>query len=144
MKKILIIGLLFFVLTEVVCIASCCINPNAQLLKVYDGDTITLLVDGEEICVRLECIDCYETSKINRAYKQAYLNKISIEEVVKRGKQSKKILKNLLQANPNISVKITGKDIYGRALGIIYANGINVNEYMVTKGGCMRYHYKKR
>ena len=88
-------------------------------------------------------IDCYETSKRDRAYKQAYLNKITIEEVVQKGKESKTILANLLQNQSNVTVKFTDTDNrYNRNVGIIYINDINVNEYMIKNGGCMAFEYK--
>ena len=93
--------------------------------------------------IRLSGIDCYETSKRDRAYKQAYLNKMSIEDVVKRGKESKEILTNILKNNNNITVRFTDVDKrYNRNVGIIYAGDINVNEYMVQNGGCMMFEYK--
>lgn len=43
-----------------------------EVLEVYDGDTIKVKVNnGNDFLIRLQGIDCYETSKINRAYKQA-------------------------------------------------------------------------
>ena len=62
-----------------------------EVLKILDGDTIKVKLDsGNKFSIRLIGIDCYETNKINRAYKQAYVNDISIEEVVKRGEDARK------------------------------------------------------
>ena len=122
--------------------AKACLE-NIKITKVTDGDTVKGIINGKEMSIRLSGIDCYETSKRDRAYKQAYLNKMSIEDVVKRGKESKEILTNILKSNNNITVRFTDIDKrYNRNVGIIYAGDINVNEYMVQNGGCMMFEYK--
>lgn len=111
--------------------------------KVSDGDTVKGVVNGKEIGIRLSGIDCYETSRRDRAYKQAYLNKMSIEDVISKGLQSKKILTNLLINNPNVKVRITDIDKrYNRAVGILYSGNININQYMIKQGGCLIYDYE--
>lgn len=118
-------------------------TESIRITKVTDGDTVKGIVNGKEISIRLTGIDCYETSKRDRAYKQAYLNKMTIEEVVQRGKASKEILTNLLRTNNNITVQFTDIDKrYKRNVGILYAGEVNVNEYMMQKGGCMCFEYK--
>ena len=118
-------------------------TESIRITKVTDGDTVKGIVNGKEISIRLTGIDCYETSKRDRAYKQAYLNKMTIEEVVQRGKDSKEILTNLLRKNNNITVQFTDIDKrYKRNVGILYAGEVNVNEYMMQKGGCMCFEYK--
>ena len=109
-------------------------------ITVLDGDTIHATVNNEKIKIRLSGIDCYETKPHLRAYKQAYLNKISLEEVMQRGKDSKNILQNHIDENKNnIYLKPDKMDKYGRVLGSIYARNENVNEYMLQEGGCFIY-----
>lgn len=133
--------LIILSVTEIVTAKACL--ENIKITKVTDGDTVKGIINGKEMSIRLSGIDCYETSKRDRAYKQAYLNKMSIEDVVKRGKESKEILTNILKNNNNITVRFTDVDKrYNRNVGIIYAGDINVNEYMVQNGGCMMFEYK--
>ena len=133
--------LIILSVTEIVTAKACL--ENIKITKVTDGDTVKGIINGKEMSIRLSGIDCYETSKRDRAYKQAYLNKMSIEDVVKRGKESKEILTNILNNNKNITVRFTDVDKrYNRNVGIIYAGDINVNEYMVQNGGCMMFEYK--
>ena len=133
--------LIIFISCELV-YSKACID-NIKITKITDGDTVKGIVNGKEISIRLSGIDCYETSKRDRAYKQAYLNKITIEEVVEKGKESKTILTNLLQNQNNVTVKFTDVDNrYNRNVGILYINNINVNEYMIKNGGCMPFEYK--
>lgn len=141
MKNFLILMLIIFISCELVCSKACL--DNIKITKITDGDTVKGIVNGKEITIRLSGIDCYETSKRDRAYKQAYLNKITIEEVVQKGKESKTILTNLLQNQNNITVKFTDVDNrYNRNVGILYINNININEYMIKNGGCMDFEYK--
>ena len=141
MKRFIITILIILSVAEIVTAKACL--ENIKITKVTDGDTVKGIINGKEMSIRLSGIDCYETSKRDRAYKQAYLNKMSIEDVVKRGKESKEILTNILKNNNNITVRFTDIDKrYNRNVGIIYAGDINVNEYMVQNGGCMMFEYK--
>lgn len=139
-KRIITAVLIAIFLTPAIFAAQ---TESIRITKITDGDTVKGIVNGKEISIRLSGIDCYETSKRDRAYKQAYLNKMTIEEVVQRGKDSKEILTNLLKTNNNITVQFTDIDKrYKRNVGILYAGEVNVNEYMMQKGGCMCFEYK--
>lgn len=141
LNLILICILLLTSANYVYCI---CTRENIEIIKVYDGDTVLVKNKyGVLERVRLKGIDCYETSKINRAYKQAYLSKITIEDVVKKGKESKIILKNYVKNNKNdYYLKRLEVDRYDRTVGIIYCGEININSYMLEHGKCLKYEYK--
>lgn len=117
---------------------------KVEIIKVYDGDTLHVQMHRGEIKkIGLIGIDCYETLKINRAYKQSYLNQISIEKVVQRGKESKKILQSYIKNCPNnFYVKVSGNDSYKRTLGTLYCREDNVNRYMLNQGKCMEVIYQ--
>lgn len=114
-----------------------------DIIKITDGDTILAKIDNNQFNIRLIGIDCYETSKIHRAYKQAYENELKIEDVIKKGIQSKKFLEILYEKNKNkdIFLDFKGIDKYGRALGIVYFEKININSEMMKNGGCYMYNY---
>jgi micrococcal nuclease len=91
-----------------------------KVVKVSDGDTVTLLVNGPEtIKVRLSEIDAPET---NQPW----------------GNKSKQAL-SLLIATKNVTVSTTGKDRYGRTLGTIYLQQENINKLMVQNGNAWAY-----
>jgi micrococcal nuclease len=91
-----------------------------KVVKVSDGDTDTLLVNGPEtIKVRLSEIDAPET---NQPW----------------GNKSKQAL-SLLIATKNVTVSTTGKDRYGRTLGTIYLQQENINKLMVQNGNAWAY-----
>lgn len=95
-------------------------DGNYLVVKVSDGDTITVnkiidgKVDNENIRVRLLHIDAPEVS-------QTY------------GDKSAEFLKKLVY-NKEVSIEYENTDRYGRILGIIYVDGMNVNEEMVRTG----------
>lgn len=93
---------------------------SGKVVKVSDGDTVTLLVnDTENIKVRLSEIDAPET---NQPW----------------GSKSKQAL-TLLIATKTVTVSSTGKDRYGRTLGTIYLHHENINKLMVQKGNAWAY-----
>lgn len=94
---------------------------------VVDGDTIDLMVDrgfsdfSKKRC-RLSEIDAPECRTTD------------LEEKA-RGLETKKRLIELLESAKSLtveSVKWTGK--YGRFIGIVYADGVNVNNWLVDEG----------
>ena len=119
-------------------------TETVQVIKVVDGDTIHINQGGNDIKVRLYGIDCMESSANQRAYKQAYYNHTTIEEITGKGKQAKKDLEKILAENDNqISIKTYGKDKYNRVLGVIYDNsGKSINDMMLNTPNCIVYNYK--
>ncbi len=116
------------------------------ITKIYDGDTVQAEVEGEVFLVRLKGVDCYETMRISRAYRQAYEGGISVDEVVERGGKSKEYLSGLFNqvGKDRIYFQFQGVDRYSRALGVLYFGRVNVNEEMINGGGCLVYEYKQQ
>ena len=112
---------------------------STELVKIIDGDTIILKVDKNEFSAHLIGIDCYETNANNRAYKQAYLNNLPIDDILLGGKNSKKYLKDLYKNADKTYFEFRGLDIYKRVLAVVYFDNINVNDSMKTFGGCIAY-----
>lgn len=114
MKKLflIIISLLFF---------ACSSNNDltGKVIKVADGDTITILHKGKKTKVRFYGIDAPEK-------KQEY------------GMKSLDTLKKLVN-NKNVKVEIKDKDQYGRVVGIVYLKNTNVNLYMLETGSAWWY-----
>lgn len=86
-----------------------------------------------------------ETSKIHRAYRQAYDNKISIDNVVKQGNLATNELEKIIKANNNlVYFKTMGIDRYGRLLAILFdRNMTNINDKMVETGYCPVYMFNE-
>lgn len=117
----------------------------ATIIKINDGDTLTALVNNENTKIRLLDVDCYETGKnSNTKFQQKYYG-LSVDEVLEKGKQSRKILKKLLKDHRYIRVEWDKRDSFGRILGKVYLDDIksvsviDVNQYMLKTGGCNKY-----
>src|SRR5687767_14175025 len=87
---------------------------TGQVVKVSDGDTLTVLVAKQQIRVRLESIDAPES-------KQPF------------GRRSQQSLAGLCVAK-TASVKDTGKDRYGRTIGWVVCDGVDANSEQVRRG----------
>ena len=117
----------------------------ATITNIQDGDTLSALVHDENTKIRLLDVDCYETKKNARAKFQQKYYGLSYDEVLKKGKQSRKILKKLLKDHRYIRVEWEKRDSFGRILGKVYlddiksAGIIDVNHYMLKTGGCNKY-----
>jgi len=90
--------------------------PKVIIKNCYDGDTCTT-TKGEKI--RLACIDTPE------------LKGPKAKPI--KAKESKDFLNNLV-ANKQISLKRITKDRYGRTVGELFKNGLNIQKMIVEKG----------
>jgi len=99
------------------------LNLSGTVVKVYDGDTLTLSDSkGVEHSIRFEHIDAPEVNP-----KQGY------------GTTSRDALSALV-LNKSVTVKVSGQDRYKRNLGVVYLGQTNINLEMVAKGHA--WHYK--
>lgn len=95
-------------------------DPRGKIVNVSDGDTVTLLSeDNEQIKIRLWGIDCPERS-------QDY------------GRKATERTKDLCYGK-TIRIDCKGKDKYGRTLGIVYVDSVNVNETLIKEGLAWKY-----
>ena len=63
---------------------------------------------------------------------------------IRGGGEAKIYLENLHKKAKNISFVFQGIDKYGRALGILYFDNININQHLLDKGLCLPYVYKEK
>ena len=117
----------------------------ATVIKINDGDTLTALVNNETTKISLFDVDCYETEKnSNTKFQQKYYG-LSVDEVLEKGKQSRKKLKNMLKDHRYIRIIWEKRDGFGRILVKVYLDDIksvgviDVNQYMLKTGGCNKY-----
>lgn len=106
-----------------------------KIVKVVDGDTVDALIDlGFDVYVkkriRLYGINTPETRTRDK------------EEKV-RGLAAKKRLKELLKSK-NIIVVSHGVGKFGRVLGELVCDDVNLNDQLVTEGHATKYFGGKR
>ena len=90
--------------------------PIVFIKDCYDGDTCTTL-EGEKI--RLACIDTPELKGLNA-------DPISAKEA--------RDFVNKLVANEEVAIKRITFDRYGRTVGELFKNEVNIGEFIVKKG----------
>jgi endonuclease YncB( thermonuclease family) len=102
-------------------VAALCLSPAAfafefsgRVVDVHDGDTLTVLVDGKQVKVRLVDIDAPELG-------QAF------------GKKSRQSLAELCWTQL-ARVRDRGQDRYGRIIGQVTCDGIDANAEQVRRG----------
>ncbi len=115
-----------------------------DLQKVYDtniiildGDTIKLHINNEDTKIRLIGIDAFETTKSNKAYKQAYQNQLDLDEVIRKGKETKEFLKELLKNKTEFFLEYDEdkKDDYGRILAYVWTSSTQmINMQIICSG----------
>lgn len=94
-------------------------EQGIRVANVTDGDTVRALIEGQEVDIRLYGIDCPEGG-------QSF------------GKAAQQALKQILTGR-EISIKVLDRDRYGRLVALVFADGANVNEAMVSSGYAWTY-----
>jgi len=95
---------------------------EGKVIKIADGDTLTLLTpSNQQVKIRLAGVDTPER-------KQPFGNK------------AKQALSNLAFQKQAL-VEIAAKDRYGRTIGVVFVDGLNVNAELVKQG--MAWVYRK-
>lgn len=101
------------------CIPEISSTFTGQCVAVKDGDTITVLRDKEKVTVRLEGIDAPEKGQDH-------------------GARAAFVLSSWIRSK-DVTVGVTGKDKYGRTLGIVICDGENINEKLLREGWAWQY-----
>lgn len=88
---------------------------TGRVIRVADGDTITIFTPSQEqIKIRLSAVDTPEGG-------QAY------------GKKAKKFTSSMVYKR-NVEVKKETTDRYGRIVGLVFVDGVNLSEKIITNG----------
>lgn len=100
---------------------------NINVLSVYDGDTITAHVDlgfgvwAHKVKFRLLGIDTPEIRTRDSEEKIA-------------GYRARDYLRTRVDEGDEITIQSVSKGKYGRWLGVLYIDGVNINDELVSKG----------
>ena len=109
---------------------------EAKVIRVLDGDTVDVIFSfpfGISVTkrIRMYGINAPETRTRNREEKL-------------RGKASKKRLVELLGKERVCIIKYYGDGKFGRPLGELFVNGVNLNQVLVKEGHAVSYFGGKR
>jgi endonuclease YncB( thermonuclease family) len=95
---------------------------SGKVISVADGDTMTILTaEKKQIKIRMLGIDAPERGQDFGTVARQQLNNLCYGKTV--------------------TVENKGEDQYGRVLGVVYIDGMNVNEYMVRNGLAWYYRH---
>tara|TARA_B100001093_G_C26717746_1_gene966408 strand:- start:100 stop:600 length:501 start_codon:yes stop_codon:yes gene_type:complete len=124
---------------------------NAKVVDVYDGDTcsIVIILNNKLTKFKLRTVG-YDTPEIkppkndaNRDHiidmaiksRNYFISRVTNCTIILDKHYSKNEIKELLKSNKKIiTVTSEGWDKYGRLLGNIFVNNININNEMIEKG----------
>jgi len=110
---------------------------KVEVLKIVDGDTIDVRIDlgfnvWHKCRVRLVGINAPESRTSDKAEKV-------------KGLAAKAWLTDIIQsAQADIEMQSHGSGKYGRVLGELYINDVNINQLMVKEGHAVKYDGGKR
>ena len=138
------------------------IKGNFYVESVHDGDTITILIPIKlhiYSMISKNYIDYVSNSNVSNTiyYNKVKLRLIGIDtpeikpkkditnrdEHIIKAKLARDFLSNQI-LNKIIYVEIVENDKYGRPLGNIYQNNINLNNLMIEKGFAKKYDGKSK
>ena len=94
---------------------------TGKCVSITDGDTIKILLDNQQIKVRLEGIDCPERDQPFGQKAKAFIGELCHGKVV--------------------TVTDMGEDRYGRTLGVVMVGNKNVNQELIKAG--LAWHFKR-
>jgi len=133
-KKIFILVLTFLLLFSVPSLALDYIYP-AQVERVVDGDTIIVSLSlGLDVVLEHQWIRLYDINAWEPKGEQK-----------EKGLEATKYLEERLSKGEKIEIEIRpewekgGKGKYGRWIGVVYVDGVNINTELVERGHAEEY-----
>jgi len=107
------------------------------VLRVVDGDTLTINHNGRKESIRLIGIDTPESKSNKKARKDAMRSNEDLRTIVSLGKEAAQFVKTLVHPGDPVFIEFDRqtRDKYGRLLGYVYlADGTMLNEEIVRAG----------
>lgn len=112
-------------------------HEKADVVRVVDGDTVVILLNGQEEKVRLIGVDTPESKNNEKARRDSSKTGESVSEIVKLGKEAAQYTKSILPKGTKVTVEtdVQPRDRYGRLLAYLYLeNGEMVNSLIIQNG----------
>lgn len=112
-------------------------HNKAIVVRVVDGDTLTVEMNGQQEAVRLIGIDTPESKNNNKARKDAVKTHHDIEAITAMGKEATRYVKTLVRKGDMVEIEfdIQRRDKYNRLLVYAYlSDGKMLNEEIIKAG----------
>lgn len=120
------------------CIVKAARSAEAVNITVLDGDTFRASIDLgfgvvlKDQTVRIYKFDAWETAKHRQTLD---LSPLEWNEEIRKGISAKFALEKLLKEAKRVEVReVQGRDVWGRLLLEVYADGLHVADTMTAKG----------
>lgn len=110
---------------------------KATVVRVVDGDTIKIEMNGHEEAVRLIGIDTPESKVNKKAKKDAIKTNHDVEVITAMGKEATKYVKTLVRKGDTVGIEfdVQKRDKYKRLLVYAYLqDGKMLNEEIIKAG----------
>ncbi len=112
-------------------------NNTVTIVKIIDGDTYEVNLNGKKEKVRLIGIDTPESKANKKAYKDSKRSKEDVKTIVKEGLKAKEFVKSLIKEGDVLKIEfdVRERDQYGRLLAYLYLpNGKMLNNVIIEEG----------
>ena len=109
----------------------------ARIMRIINGDTLTILYHGKWEEIKLIGLDMPETTLNDRVYEKALKNSTTPAAIINRGLADREFVKKYLQYGSQIWIEFDTqkRDRFSRLLGYVYiADGRMLNEIILSAG----------
>lgn len=109
----------------------------ARVMRIINGDTLTVLYQGKWEEIKLLGLDMPETTLNDRVYEKALKHSTTPAEIINRGLSGREFVKKYLQYGSQVWIEfdVQKRDHYSRLLGYVYlADGRMLNEIILRAG----------
>jgi micrococcal nuclease len=109
----------------------------ARIMRIINGDTLTILYQGKWEEIKLLGLDMPETTLNDRVYEKALKSSTTPAEIINRGLTGREFVKKYLQYGSQIWIEfdLQKRDHFSRLLGYVYlTDGRMLNEIILRAG----------
>jgi micrococcal nuclease len=109
----------------------------ARIMRIINGDTLTILYQGKWEEIKLLGLDMPETTLNDRVYEKALKDSTTPAAIINRGLTGREFVKKYLQFGSQIWIEFDTqkRDRFSRLLGYVYlADGRMLNEIILSAG----------
>lgn len=106
---------------------------ECYVCAVYDGDTITVVLEHNHLLGRYKIRMVGYNSPEIAPEKKKFASEQARQCEISKAKEARDKLKQLIN-NKICTVQCGGKDKYGRTLGTMFLNEVDINQWMLSHG----------